>query len=82
VLAVRILIVDFVVCTLAVEKKNRAGFDLSDRTIPFECHPASYPVHIGGNFLGIILNLTTRLQLALGLRKPVKVPSFPYILVS
>jgi hypothetical protein len=26
--------VDFVVCTLAVKKKIRAGFDLSDRTIP------------------------------------------------
>jgi hypothetical protein len=26
--------VDFVVCTLAVEKKIRAGFDMSDRTIP------------------------------------------------
>jgi hypothetical protein len=28
------LIVDFVVCTLAVKKKIRAGFDLSDRTNP------------------------------------------------
>jgi hypothetical protein len=26
--------VDFVVCTLAVKKKIRAGFDMSDRTIP------------------------------------------------
>jgi hypothetical protein len=26
--------VDFVVCTLAVKTKIRAGFDLSDRTIP------------------------------------------------
>jgi hypothetical protein len=26
--------VDFVVCTLAVKRKIRAGFDLSDRTIP------------------------------------------------
>jgi hypothetical protein len=34
VLAARILTVDFVVCTLAVKKKIRAGFDLSDRTIP------------------------------------------------
>jgi hypothetical protein len=34
VLAARILTVDFVVCTLAVEKKIRAGFDLSDSTIP------------------------------------------------
>jgi hypothetical protein len=34
VLAARILIVDFVVCTLAVKKKIRAGFDMSDRTIP------------------------------------------------
>jgi hypothetical protein len=34
VLAARILTVDFVVCTLAVKKKMRAGFDLSDRTIP------------------------------------------------
>jgi hypothetical protein len=25
---------DFVVCTLAVKKKIRAGFDMSDRTIP------------------------------------------------
>jgi hypothetical protein len=35
VLAARILIVDFVVCTLAVKKKIRAGFDMSDRTIPW-----------------------------------------------
>jgi hypothetical protein len=35
ILAVRILTVDFVVCTLAVEeKKIRAGFDMSDWTIP------------------------------------------------
>jgi hypothetical protein len=40
VLAARILTVDFVVCTLAVKTKKqkkqkiRAGFDLSDRTIP------------------------------------------------
>jgi hypothetical protein len=33
VLAARILTVDVVVCTLAVKKKNRAGFDMSDRTI-------------------------------------------------
>jgi hypothetical protein len=26
--------VDFVVCTLAVEKKSRADFDMSDQTIP------------------------------------------------
>jgi hypothetical protein len=26
--------VDYVVCTLAVKKKIRAGFDMSDRTIP------------------------------------------------
>jgi hypothetical protein len=26
--------VDFVACTLAVKKKIRAGFDMSDRTIP------------------------------------------------
>jgi hypothetical protein len=32
-LAARILTVNFVVCTLAV-KKIRAGFDMSDRTIP------------------------------------------------
>jgi hypothetical protein len=34
VLAARILTVDFVVRTLAVKKKIRAGFDMSDRTIP------------------------------------------------
>jgi hypothetical protein len=35
ILAARILIVDFVVCALAVKKKKiRAGFDMSDRTIP------------------------------------------------
>jgi hypothetical protein len=34
VLAAKILIVYFVVCTLAVKKKIRAGFDMSDRTIP------------------------------------------------
>jgi hypothetical protein len=34
ILAARILTVDFVVCTLAVKKKIRARFDMSDRTIP------------------------------------------------
>jgi hypothetical protein len=34
VLAARILTVDFVACTLAVKKTNRAGFDMSDWTIP------------------------------------------------
>jgi hypothetical protein len=34
VLAARILTVDFVVCTLAVKRKIRAGFNLSDWTIP------------------------------------------------
>jgi hypothetical protein len=34
VLAARIFTVDFVVCTLTVKKKIRAGFDMSDRTIP------------------------------------------------
>jgi hypothetical protein len=34
VLAARILTVDFVACTLAVKKRIRAGFDMSDRTIP------------------------------------------------
>jgi hypothetical protein len=34
-LAARILTVDFVVCTPAVKKKIRAGFDMPDRTIPF-----------------------------------------------
>jgi hypothetical protein len=34
ILAARILTVDFVVCTLAVNRKFRAGFDVSDRTIP------------------------------------------------
>jgi hypothetical protein len=34
VLAANILTVYFVVCTLAVKKKIRAGFDMSDRTIP------------------------------------------------
>jgi hypothetical protein len=36
ILAVRIILtVDFVVCTLAVKKKKiRAGFDMSDQTIP------------------------------------------------
>jgi hypothetical protein len=29
-----ILAVDFVVCTLAVKKKIRAGFDMSDQSIP------------------------------------------------
>jgi hypothetical protein len=33
VLATSILTVDFVVCTLAVKKKIRAGFDMSDWTI-------------------------------------------------
>jgi hypothetical protein len=34
VLAAKILTVDFVVCILAVKKKIRAGFDMSDQTIP------------------------------------------------
>jgi hypothetical protein len=34
VLAARILTVDLYVCTLAVKKKIRAGFDMSDRTSP------------------------------------------------
>jgi hypothetical protein len=36
VLAARILIVNFVVCTLAAKRKKkiRAGIDMSDRTIP------------------------------------------------
>jgi hypothetical protein len=34
VLAARILIVDFVVCTLTVKKKIRTGFDMSDLAIP------------------------------------------------
>jgi hypothetical protein len=34
VLAARILSMDFVVCNLAVKKKIRAGFDMSDWTIP------------------------------------------------
>jgi hypothetical protein len=34
VLAAKILTVDFVVCTLAVKKKIRASFVMSDRTIP------------------------------------------------
>jgi hypothetical protein len=35
--------VAFVVCTLAVKKKIRAGFDLSDRTIPLlEDHEKIY----------------------------------------
>jgi hypothetical protein len=37
VLAAKILIVDFVVYTLAVKKK-RAGFDMSDQTIPLSVH--------------------------------------------
>jgi hypothetical protein len=44
VLAAKILTVDFVVCTLAVKKKIiRAGFDMSDRTIPLSDR-ASDPV--------------------------------------
>jgi hypothetical protein len=34
VLAAKILTEDFVVCALAVQKKMRVGFDMSDRTIP------------------------------------------------
>jgi hypothetical protein len=36
--------VDFVVCTLAVKKKIRAGFDLSDRTIPLSVVQLRYDV--------------------------------------
>jgi hypothetical protein len=39
VLAAKILTVDFVVCTLAVKKKIRAGFHMSDRTIPLSVRP-------------------------------------------
>jgi hypothetical protein len=43
VLTAKILIVDFVVCTLAVGKKKiRAGFDMSDRTIPLSVPPDKY----------------------------------------
>jgi hypothetical protein len=38
VLAARILTVNFVVCTLTVKKNIRAGFDMSDRTIPLSVH--------------------------------------------
>jgi hypothetical protein len=38
VLAAKILTLDFVVCTLAVKKKIRAGFDMSDLTIPLSDH--------------------------------------------
>jgi hypothetical protein len=63
VLAAKILTVYFVVCTLAVKKKIRAGFDMSDRTIPlsdvydwlfldrlttFVCRPCS--IEIGSNY--------------------------------
>jgi hypothetical protein len=41
VLAARILTVDFVVCTIAVKKKIRARFHLSDRTIPLSDHQES-----------------------------------------
>jgi hypothetical protein len=43
VLAAKILTVDFVVCTLAVKKKIRAGFDMSDRTIPLSVLRTSLP---------------------------------------
>jgi hypothetical protein len=48
VLAVRILTVDFVVCTLAVKKKIRAGFDMSDRTIPLSVLP--HPKKLGEKY--------------------------------
>jgi hypothetical protein len=38
VLAAKILTVYFVVFTLAVKKKIRAGFDMSDRTIPLSVY--------------------------------------------
>jgi hypothetical protein len=40
VLAAKILTLYFVVCTLAVKKKIRAGFDMPDRTIPLSVHSA------------------------------------------
>jgi hypothetical protein len=47
VLAAKILIVDFVVCTLAVKKKIRADFDMSDRTIPLSVGPDTWQVGTG-----------------------------------
>jgi hypothetical protein len=35
--------VDFVVCALAVKKKIRAGFDMSDQTIPLSAVPITEP---------------------------------------
>jgi hypothetical protein len=46
--------VDFVVCTLAVKKKIRAGFDLLDRTIPLLVLLATY-FH-PGFFLGLLFD--------------------------
>jgi hypothetical protein len=46
VLAARILTVDFVVCTLAVKKNIRAGFDLADWIIPLRVLWYKMSVHI------------------------------------
>jgi hypothetical protein len=49
VLAAKILTLDFVVCTLAVKKKIRAGFDMSDLTIPLSDLIRVYDMVIGDN---------------------------------
>jgi hypothetical protein len=41
----KILTVDFVVCILAVKKKIRAGFDMSDWTIPLLYDITSQMLH-------------------------------------
>jgi hypothetical protein len=38
--------VDFVVCTLAVKKKIRAGFDMSDRTIPLSAVSSEFRIEV------------------------------------
>jgi hypothetical protein len=59
--------VDFVVCTLAVKKKIRAGFDMSDRTIPLLVRPLK--IVVGSPQM-------TRLPLMSNIRMRAQVPDF------
>jgi hypothetical protein len=54
VLAAKILTVDFFVCTLAVKKKFRAGFDMSDQTIPLSVSPHAANQKSNNTHLGMV----------------------------
>jgi hypothetical protein len=45
---------DFVVCALAVKKKIRAGFDMSDRTIPLLVVACLFILFIQIEYIGFL----------------------------